>query len=171
MSDLTIAVETADDHCAIDELHAVSFGPGRFARAAFRLREQGGHDPALSFVARNGIAPVLGSVRLTWIGTTADQPPGLLLGPLAVVPFHKNAGIGRALMKQAMDAASRSDAAYVLLVGDRPYYAPFGFEPVMAGRLSMPGPVDPARLLMAAFTDAASGVRGMVRHRDLVVMD
>ena len=37
--------------------------------------------------------------------------------------------------------------ALVLLVGDMPYYGRFGFAPVPPGQITLPGPVDPARLL------------------------
>lgn len=163
-----IAVESATDNFDIEALHAASFGPGRFARAAFRLREQGPHDLNLSFVARaGGEGSLVGSVRLTWVTTGADRPKGLLLGPLAVMPVWKNKGAGRALMRHALARAAETDAAYVLLVGDAPYYAPFGFVPVAPGRITMPGPVDPRRLLMVALLgDAPQHVSGMVRHAD-----
>jgi predicted N-acetyltransferase YhbS len=34
-----------------------------------------------------------------------------------------------------------------LLVGDEEYYARLGFAPVPQGKITMPGPVDPERLL------------------------
>jgi predicted N-acetyltransferase YhbS len=130
MTDHLIAPERAECADAIEALHAEAFGPGRFTRAAFRLREQGPHDPALSFVALSPGGDLLGSVRLTPVVTAESGHRGHLLGPRAV------------------DAASATPgSAYVLLVGDAPYYAPLGFRQVPAGRLRLPGPVDPRRLL------------------------
>jgi len=148
MTDHLIAPERAECADAIETLHADAFGPGRFTRAAFRLREQGPHDPALSFVALSPGGDLLGSVRLTPVVTTASGHHGHLLGPLAVAPDHKNKGFGRALVRHAVEAASATpDSGFVLLVGDAPYYAPLGFRQVPAGRLRLPGPVDSRRLL------------------------
>lgn len=149
----TIRLETPADAAAIDALHDISFGPGRFARSAFRVREGVPHDPGLSFVALHE-GDVAGSVRLTPVhaGGTDMQ----LLGPLAVLPQFKNRGMGRKLMQVALDAARAAGESLVLLVGDAPYYGPFGFRPVPMGQLIFPGPVDPARILLAELEDGAA---------------
>jgi len=72
-----------------------------------------------------------------------------LLGPLAVIPEYKGRGAGRTLMMECMNAAANQDVDYVLLVGDAPYYGPFGFKPVPVGSIRFPAPVDPARVLLA----------------------
>jgi len=73
MSDisLTILHETPADSAAIERLHARTFGPGRFARSAFRIRERLAHDLALSFTARVGTLMV-GSIRQTRSRRSAD---------------------------------------------------------------------------------------------------
>ncbi|QKV17083.1 GNAT family N-acetyltransferase [Oricola thermophila] len=167
MTAFTILPETGEFDPAIEQLHAEAFGPGRYARAAFRVREQGPHDRALSFVAvaENG-GTLLGSVRQTRIETSGTGARGLLLGPLAVREGLKGRGIGKALMRRAVDAAREAKAPFILLVGDRPYYWPFGFEAVPAGKVQMPGPVDPARLLVCELVpEAAETLGGMVRWR------
>lgn len=141
-----VRLEEPEDDSIIDTLHEEAFGPGRFARTAFRLREGIAHDPRLSFVGMAG-GEVAGSVRLTPIAIGAAN--ALLLGPLAVSPRFKNKGIGRALVKTSLQAAEELGEAYVLLVGDAPYYAPLGFEQAALGSISLPGPVDPARVLVA----------------------
>lgn len=163
MSDLAFSLrpECPDDLAAIDALHAEAFGPGRFARTAFRLREGVPHDPYLSFSALID-GTLVGSVWLTpiKIGTTG----ALLLGPLTVSPAVKHKGIGRALMKRAMEEATAAGHALVLLVGDEPYYGPFGFKVVPPGSIAMPGPVDPRRLLIAELVPgAAAGAVGPAR--------
>ena len=50
---LTILPETSDDAVAIDRLHERTFGPGRYAKTAYRIREGVSHDLALSFTARD----------------------------------------------------------------------------------------------------------------------
>lgn len=167
MTAFTILPETGAFDPAIDDLHAEAFGPGRYARAAFRVREQGPHDRALSFVAvaEDG-GEMLGSVRLTWIETAGTGAMGLLLGPLAVREGLKGKGIGKALLRKAVDAAREAGAAYILLVGDKPYYWPFGFETLPKGKVQMPGPVDPARFLVCAIVpEVVETLGGMVRWR------
>lgn len=142
----SIRPELPEDCPAIDALHTVSFGPGRFARAAFRVREGFAHDAQLSFVASHD-GRMIGSVRLTpvLIGASAV----MLLGPLAVMPEYKGRGAGRTLMMECMNAAANRDVDYVLLVGDAPYYGPFGFKSAPVGSIRFPAPVDPARVLLA----------------------
>src|SRR5215207_3307817 len=104
MSDLSLTIlpETADDAPAIERLHERTFGPGRYARTAYRVREQLPHRRDLSFTARIGTL-LVGSVRLTpiRIGKTA----ALLLGPLTIEPPFRERGIGRALIERALSAA------------------------------------------------------------------
>ncbi|NBN76863.1 GNAT family N-acetyltransferase [Microvirga tunisiensis] len=154
-----IRLEHACDEAAVDALQAAAFGPGRFARTAFRIREGVPQDDRLCFVGLAG-DQVAGSVRLTpiRIGTT----PAQLLGPLTVAPEYKNRGLGRLLMRTALDEARRLGETAVLLVGDPPYYGPFGFEHVPLGRIVLPGPVDPNRLLVAML-DGAPMPEGPVR--------
>ena len=158
-ADIVIDVETPADDEAIEALNALSFGPGRHARAAARLRERGPHDRALSFTARRD-KTLVGSVRLTPI--EAGGVRGHLLGPLVVVPPLKSVGIGRALIERCCGAAAEAGSgAFVLLVGDAPYYARAGFQ-VVRGPI-MPGPVDPARLLVR-WHGAPVPLAGPVRH-------
>jgi predicted N-acetyltransferase YhbS len=160
-SNLQIRPEKPEDNPAIDALLSAAFGPGALARAAFRVREQAPHDPDLAFTGFCGDR-LVASVRLTpiVIGTT----PGLLLGPLVVDPAHKNSGYGRALVAHALDVAAEQGHRLVVLVGDAPYYGPLGFSAISAGSVTMPGPVDPARLLAAELVPgAATGLAGQIR--------
>lgn len=153
--------ERPSDHAAIDALQRAAFGPGAYARAAFRVREQAPHDPALSFVSERDGA-LIASVRQTPVAVGTAR--GLLLGPLVVDPCCKNMGYGKALMRQAVAAAKAAGAGFVVLVGDAPYYAPFGFRRLPGRDLRMPGPADPARLLVAELQPgAAEGLAGEVR--------
>ncbi len=157
---LLIALERDIDNDAIEKLHERTFGPGRFARTAFRIREQATHDRALSFTARVGTM-LVGSVRLTPVHI--GQTPALLLGPLTVEPPFKSVGIGGRLMETSMEAAREAGHSLVILVGDAPYYGRFGFFAVPPGQVSLPGPVDPGRLLVAELRPGAfAGVGGMV---------
>ena len=149
---LIIRPEASADGDAIERLHERAFGPGRFARTAYRIREGAPHLLDLSFTALVGTL-LVGSVRLTPV--RAGEQPGLMLGPLTVDPAFENRGIGAALIQRALDAAREAGHALVLLVGDEPYYARFGFTRVPRGQLVMPGPVDPARLLAAELVEGS----------------
>lgn len=151
-----------EDHAWIEAIHALAFGPGRFAKTAYRLREGIPADLGISFVALYGGVPC-GSVRLTPI--TIGDDPALLLGPLALHPDMQGRGGGGLLMNAALEAARAAGHRLVLLVGDPPYYRRFGFETVAPGRITLPGPVDPARLMIAGLTPgAAAAAHGMARR-------
>ena len=160
---LVIRPEAPGDAEAIERLHERAFGPGRFARTAFRLREGAPHLPELSFTVLVGTL-LVGSVRLSPIW--AGPEPALILGPLTIDPAFENRGIGAAVVTRALEAAREAGHTLVLLVGDEPYYARFGFTKVPRGQLVMPGPVDPDRFLAAELADGAlARARGPVRPR------
>jgi predicted N-acetyltransferase YhbS len=157
----TILPETKDDAEAIARLHERTFGPGRYAKTAYRLREQVEHSIDLSFTARIGTL-LVGSVWLTPI--RIGETKALLLGPLTVEPAFRERGIGQALIARALKEAAAKGHRLVILVGDEPYYEKSGFKQIPPGRVTMPGPVDPARLLVAELVDGAfEGVSGRVK--------
>lgn len=145
-------LEQPSDAATIDSLHDVTMGPGRFARAAYRLREGVAHDPKLSFVAMKGTR-LIGSVRLTPI--TIGKRPALLLGPLAVLGEFAGQGAGKALVRMAVDAARTARHQVILLVGDEPYYGPLGFSRTRPGSVTLPAPADLGRILVAGLTPGA----------------
>ena len=152
MTELALAIraERPEDRQAIERLHERTFGPGRFARTASRIRERAGSIPDLCFTALVGTL-LVGSVRVSQ--ADAGDEPVLVLGPLAVDPAFEGRGIGAALMARTLETARAGGHGLVLLIGDPPYYARFGFMPVPLGRLVMPGPVDPARLLAVELSE------------------
>lgn len=157
---LTIQVEMPDDAAAIERLHERTFGPGRYAKSAYRLREQVDHAPDLSFTARVGTL-LIGSVRLSPI--RVGETKALLLGPLTVEPAFRDRGVGQALIERALSAARSNGHRLVILVGDEPYYGKSGFKRIPPGHATMPGPVDPARLLVAELANGAfEGVSGVI---------
>lgn len=163
MADLSLIIspEQPDDDAQIERLSERTFGPGRFARTAYRLREGHAHLLELSFTARIGTL-LVGSVRLTPV--LIGQAKALLLGPLTVEPPFRSRGIGRALIGASLDAAKQAGVKLVLLVGDEPYYGRLGFKKVPKGKVRMPGPVDPERVLIAELSPGAfEGVEGAVK--------
>jgi predicted N-acetyltransferase YhbS len=164
LAEITYLPETPAHDPEIDAINEEAFGPGRFARAAYKIREGGPHERALSFVAMNGTT-VIASVRMTRIAAGAGR--ALMLGPLAVRPTFKNLGIGRRLVAMALEAAEKAGVPAVLLVGDEPYYGPLGFKKIPRGQISMPRPVDLDRLLShEIIPGAVKKLVGEVSHAD-----
>jgi predicted N-acetyltransferase YhbS len=162
--DVAYLPETPAHDPEIEAINEEAFGPGRFVRAAYKIREGGPHERALSFVAMDG-GHVVASVRMTRVAAGAGR--ALMLGPLAVKPAYKNVGIGRRLVAIAIDAAAKAGADAVILVGDEPYYGPLGFKRIPRGQVSMPRPVDLARVLAYELKPGAVAlIQGMIDHED-----
>lgn len=148
----------------LNELLTTSFGPGRLARTAERLRETNKQILAYSYCARDEAGLLRGTISY-WPIAIGDIA-GLLLGPLAVCPTMQGHGVGQQLMQASLGNIDSKLFAFVLLVGDLPYYERAGFG-VASNLIIMPGPVDPMRLLLrpTANTNAilCDSLEGMVR--------
>jgi predicted N-acetyltransferase YhbS len=137
---------TAADDEFVENLQALAFGPGRFARTAFRVRERFPIDKSLSLIGEIGGVPV-SSLWMTPISVGGLD--GYLLGPLATDPAYRGLGAGKLLVREACrEALARGQGKFVLLVGDEPYYGPLGFAKTTHGAIQFPGPVDPKRVLL-----------------------
>ncbi len=146
----TLKPEQPEFYDAVESLAEQAFGPGRFARAAFRLREGVMHEPELSFVLLRK-EELIGSVRLTKIMVGENE--ALLLGPLVVKPEFKNCGIGAQLMKKAVSSAREAGFEAIILVGDFDYYKKYGFKQLPHKQIELPGPADPARILICPLVE------------------
>jgi len=155
-----IRAERASDVVAREALLDACFGANRLNRTCQRLRD--GRAPAeglaLSAVARGKL---VGTVRLWHV--SVGGVPALMLGPLAVEADSRKFGVGAALMEQALDIAKQRGHGAVILLGDAPYYARFGFTAEKTGELSLPGPFERDRLLGLELRDSAlDGAWGMI---------
>ena len=153
---------TVADIPAISDLHSTVFGPGRFARSAYRVREEGKEE--LSRFCRlaelNG--RLIAALRLTQV-MIGGRPGAVLLGPIAVDPEFAGKGFGRRLISEALDEMRAAGVALVVLVGDEPYYGRLGFKPVAMGQIAFPGPVNPARILACELAAGAlADYRGII---------
>src|ERR1700726_79722 len=155
-----IRSERASAVVAREALLDACFGEGRQMRTCQRLRD--GRAPAeglaLSAV-REG--KLVGTVRLWHV--SAGGIPALILGPLAVDNTCRKLGVGAALMDHALAAATARGHRAVILLGDAPYYARFGFSATKTGELSLPGPFERDRLLGLELSEGAlDGAWGMI---------
>ena len=155
-----ISPERPEHAASVEALIDAAFGPGRYAKAAERLREGNHPVPELSMVALDDEGRVRGCSRV-WpihIGLT----PALLLGPFAVTQEWRSRGLGVALIERCCEAAAGAGHGLVLLIGDLAYFDKVGF--VRAPReVVMPSPVDPRRVLVRALRpDATESLTGPV---------
>ena len=171
-SAFTLDAEASSDAALIETLLDLAFGLDRLTKTSYRLREGNQAIQSLSFVVRDPGLGIVGTVRFWPVKIGRCGIDALLLGPLAVHPERQNIGIGRALMRKGLGKAAALGHRLAMLVGDEPYYARVGFSRVPEGRIIMPGPVDPKRLLYLELAPGAlARASGLVlppyRHAEL----
>ena len=150
----------------IDLLLDEGFGPARHNRTAYRLRVGATPDPRLSFVARDA-GLLVGSVQCWPIRLRCGDGrllPLRLLGPVVTLASRRGEGIASALVSAALDAIDAAPQP-VLLIGDAPFYGRFGFSATGTAGWVMPGPVEPARLLLR-WAGPALPAAGWVEGKD-----
>ena len=155
-----IRAERASDVAARETLLDACFGENRHLRSCQRLRDGRAPAEGLAFSAAHE-GRLVGTLRLWHV--SAGNVPALVLGPLAVDPSCRALGVGAALMRRALAAAEAAGHGAVILLGDAPYYARFGFSALKTGELSLPGPFERERLLARELRQGAlDGACGMI---------
>ena len=154
---LTLKPEQLADSSRIEALLDHAFGPGRFVKSSERVREIAEFAPELSFCAWDE-GELMGVVRM-WRVRVGGRPV-VFLGPLAVEQDQRSAGVGGQLVARACEAAQAAGEAFVVLVGDEPYFDRFGFSAGLAAEVRMPGPVDQRRVLARRLNGEASAPAG-----------
>jgi predicted N-acetyltransferase YhbS len=145
-----IRAERASDVVAREALLDACFGANDGRAPA--------EDLGLSAVAQGRL---VGTVRLWHV--SAGGKPALMLGPLAVEASSRKLGVGTALMDHALAAAAARGHRAMMLLGDAPFYARFGFSALKTAELSLPGPFERERLLGLELTEGAlDGAWGMI---------
>lgn len=137
--------EEPDDRWEVEALYDLCFAPGREALSSYRLRDGVPAVRDLCHVARDGDGILAGAVRFWPVRVGDDGVEALLLGPIAVHPTRQGEGLGGLLMEQGLSRAREAGWSRVMLVGDAPYYAKFGFLPLRG--VQMPPPTNPDRVL------------------------
>lgn len=160
-------VDEAPAHTGAREaLLDLSFGEERFAKTSERLRE--GRLPVFAFAALDESGKLVGTVRL-WSVADRNGFQSLLLGPLAVDPACRGLKVGDRLMRHALNQAAVHGHGSVILVGDLPYYARFGFEAGLLDDVSLPGPVAYDRFLGLEFAPGhLAGLDGVLSAAGLL---
>ena len=151
-----------EDTADIEDLLDRAFGRHRTRKTSYRYRTGLAPVPGLSLIARDR-GELVGTIAFWPVRIGEAAIPALLLGPLAVDPERRGEGIGVALMYRGIEAATRAGHRLAVLVGERNYYARFGFEPAGPTGIYMPG--EPKRLMVRALTaDGLEGVSGRIRR-------
>jgi len=155
-----IRAEKASDVVAREALLDACFGENRSLRTCQRLRDGRAPAEGLAFSAM-AEGRLVGTLRLWHV--SAGGIPALMLGPLAVEASSRKLGVGTALMDHALAAATTRGHRAVILLGDAPYYARFGFSAEKMAELSLPGPFERDRLLgLELAAGALDGACGMI---------
>ncbi len=135
--------ENPQDWGEVETLYDLCFTPGRWALSSYRLRENTPPVIDLCRVAHDDTGALVGAIRFWPVRVGLAQ--ALLLGPIAVHPTRQGEGLGARLIRDGVNAAVAANWARVLLVGDAPYYARFGFRRLTG--VNMPPPTNPDRVL------------------------
>ena len=152
--------ETEADWWEVEALYDLCFAPGRTALSSYRLRDGVATVAALCGVLRDEDGTLAAAIRY-WPAEVGEHDI-LLLGPIAVHPTRQGEGLGALLINESLVEARRLGWERVLLVGDAPYYARFGFAKLEA--VEMPPPTNPDRVLGLALKKGAwDAVTGLVR--------
>jgi predicted N-acetyltransferase YhbS len=157
-----IEQEQKEDWWDVEALFDLSFAPGREALSSYRLRDGVNCVESLCLVARDSDGVLGGAIRFWPITIGANRDKALLLGPIAVHPTRQGEGLGGKLMRISLEKAQKLGWNRVVLVGDAPYYARYGFK--VADFLTYPPPTNPDRLLFLGLDETAfSGVMGGIK--------
>ena len=152
--------EEPGDLSEIEVLLDNAFGLGRTNLSSYQLRVGNQPIDELSLVAREDTGPIVGSIRFWPVKVGQTKTKVLLLGPIAVHTIYQGEGIGSYLIKLGVSKARDLGWEAILLVGDEPYYARFGFSVI--NTVEFPPPTDPNRVLCL---ETGKEVRGLLKGK------
>ncbi|AKM10184.1 GNAT family N-acetyltransferase [Croceicoccus naphthovorans] len=147
-----------------------AFEPERQKRTAYKVRDGVEWLPGLSFAALDDEDYLVGTIQCWPVALTDEAGrahPLVMVGPVAVLPEQQNDGYGKALTLASLSALEdlAGDAAPLpqVLIGDADYYGRFfGFTAQGTAGWQLPGPWDPARLLVRTDNQAVLPETGML---------
>ncbi|MFT6071535.1 MAG: putative N-acetyltransferase YhbS [Alphaproteobacteria bacterium] len=143
-------LETLEDDFAIEEIIETAFGPGRFAKTAYRIRESCNFQPLFGFVTENHLKNIVATIRIAYLDK--NKPDIAFLGPIAVNSDLRNMGLGMALMKIAEQECWKREIKQIILIGDPEYYRKFGFTKMTHTNIILPHPINTNRIVIKSLT-------------------
>ncbi|HJS57723.1 MAG TPA: N-acetyltransferase [Vicinamibacteria bacterium] len=125
---LIVRPQGPEDDSAVAEVNEDAFErPDEAALVAALLRGTA-FLPGLSLVAEVH-GEVVDHILFTRLHVGAVRTPGLALAPMAVRKAHQRRGVGSALVREGLRAATTCGEAFAIVVGHPEYYPRFGFAP------------------------------------------
>lgn len=120
----TVRRELPEDAAAIRAVHRAAFAGDAEADIVDALRAAG--RLAISLVA-GADSELVGHIAFSPVSAGGGFV-GLGLAPLGVVPSSQRRGIGSRLVREGLEAARRTGAVFVVVIGEPAYYERFGFR-------------------------------------------
>lgn len=159
---IDIVPENPAQHAeAIEALFDRTFGPGHFAKTAERLREYSCSLPEINRVALED-GRVVGVCRVWPLVVGPSRMPALFYGPVAVDPAYRGNFLSLKITQAALEAGKAAGWPAAILIGAHSLFGKAGFIVVPKGRLTFPGPQDPARIMVQDLAGDASQLEGLV---------
>jgi predicted N-acetyltransferase YhbS len=166
MAEATLIPLDSVDPVLVEELLDRAFGEDRKERTAYKVRDGVDWLPALSFAAIDENDHIVGTIQCWPVALTDAQGkrhPMIMVGPVAVVPEEQSIGYGKALVAASLAAIDPSAPLPQVMIGDPEYYGRFwDFTNAHTGGWSVPGPCEPARLLVRCANPAILPQEGML---------
>jgi putative acetyltransferase len=155
--------EQSGDAASIRFILCSAFPTTAEADLVDRLREAG--HLAVSLIAERKTAAI-GHVAFSPVVSEGDrdQPAGLGLAPLAVLPKWQGQGIGMALVTEGLNACRRLHCPFVVVLGEPAYYRRFGFRPASQFGIANEYGVDDPFMILELVPGTLSNVAGIVRY-------
>lgn len=153
----------------IEALLDAAFGKDRHGRTAYAIRRDMDWLPELSFAVVDDSGDMIGLLQSWPVALHEGENSSsdlIMVGPVAVHPDHQGGGHGRALMDHMVPLARAMNATPLVMIGDPEYYGRFwGFSAEYTPLWTVPGPVDPSRLLALSLNGEKLPVSGMLGPR------
>ena len=166
MSDATIIPLDNVDPALVEALLDRAFEPERRQRTAYKVRDAADWLPGLSFAAIDAEEHLVGTIQCWPVALTSPDGrahPMIMVGPVAVLPQQQSLGYGKALVSASLAAIDPRAPLPQVMIGDPEYYGRFwGFTADGTAGWSLPGPWDPARLLVRSANPAVLPREGML---------
>ena len=165
---LDIRLEDPKDHRAVEELTREAFWnvhvPGCCEHYILhQLRKSADFIPGLDFVAVSD-GHLVGNVVHTTshiIDQSGEKHQVITFGPLSVLPSMQKQGVGSALVRHSIGAATRKGCTAICIYGNPRYYSRFGFQAAEKYHFKTSAGKYAAALLALELTDGAlQGIGG-----------
>ncbi|MFV0627464.1 MAG: GNAT family N-acetyltransferase [Alphaproteobacteria bacterium] len=133
---MNLRIETEKDYNEITELIKKAFlsakvTDGEEHHLVDRIRKSDEYVPELSYVVENGNG-LVGHIMFSQVKIEDEANEmshlSLALAPVSVLPEYRNQGIGKMMIREAIENAQKLGYGSILALGYPEYYSKFGFR-------------------------------------------